>query len=286
MAKTEAADKARPWAGTLYNPAVALAFFKAAGKPEKIAAGKAFFAENDKARPYFFMRDKMYLLLDGEVALVARKKAIGTVVKGQVFGEMASITHAPRSASAVAKTPCRVIALDDQQFRAGLQKKPDFALMLMSIMIQRLRETLARLVADDALQGDDAIKESVVFDPKRLADLAEGLSNDDPVYYDRGKTIVQEGQVGLRMYAVIEGRVTVHVNGKLVERLGPGGVFGELALVEPSPRLASVVAETDCQLLPVNRTAFQLLVKTSPDFAESLLGSLAERLRRLTARLK
>ena len=45
-------------------------------------------------------------------------------------------------------------------------------------------------------------------------------------------------------------------------------------------------SETDCQLLPINHTAFLLLVKTSPEFAESLLGSLAERLRILTARLK
>ena len=63
-------------------------------------------------------------------------------------------------------------------------------------------------------------------------------------------------------------------------------MFGELSLIEPSPRLASVVAESDCSLLPVNRTAFQLLVKTSPEFAASLLGSLAERLRMLTSQLK
>ncbi len=270
----------------LYDPSVALQFFKAAGKPEKVPQGKAFFAENEKARPFLFMRDKMYLLLDGEVDLVARKKIIGTVGKGQIFGEMASITHAPRSASAVAKTACRVIALDDRQFRSGLEKKPAFALMLMSIMIGRLRETIARLAANNALQGEAALKESVVFDPKRLAQLAEGLSSDAPVYYDRGKSILQEGQAGLRMYAVLEGRVAVSIGGGLVERLGPGGVFGELALIEQTRRLASAVAETDCSLLPINRTAFLLLVKTSPAFAESLLGSLAERLRILTAKLK
>lgn len=271
----------------LYNPAVALEFFKAAGKPEKVAPGSAFFAENDRARPYFFMRDKMYLLLDGNVDLVARRKVIGTVARGQIFGEMASITHAPRSASAVAKTACRVIALDDRQFRSGLQKKPAFALMLMSIMIGRLRETIARLAEQTTLRGEAVVKESVVFDPKRLADLAEGLGSDEPVHFDRGKTIVQEGQTGLRMYAVMEGRVAVSIVGSgVVERLGPGGVFGELALLEQTPRLASAVAETDCQLLPINRTAFLLLVKTSPEFAESLLGSLAERLRTLTAKLK
>jgi CRP/FNR family transcriptional regulator, cyclic AMP receptor protein len=271
----------------VYVPAVALEFFKAAGKPEKAAKGHVFFAENQKARPLLFMRDKMYLLLDGAVDMVARGKVIGTVEKGQIFGEMASIAHLPRSASAVAKSDCRVIAIDDKQFRDGLQKKPGFALMLMSIMIGRLRDTIARLAEQTTLRGESVVKEAVVFDPKRLADLAEGLSSDEPVYFDRGKTIVQEGQTGLRMYAVLEGRVAVSITGSgVVERLGPGGVFGELALIEQTPRLASVVAETDCQLLPINRTAFELLVKTSPDFAESLLGSLAERLRLLTAKLK
>lgn len=187
----------------------------------------------------------------------------------------------------MAKTACRVITLDDKQFHDGLRTKPEFALMLMSMMIGRLRETIARLAEQTTLRGDAAMKEAVVFDPKRLAELAEGLSSDEPVYFDRSKSIVQEGQMGLRMYVVIEGRVAVSILGSgVIERLGPGGAFGELALVEHSPRLASVVADTDCQLLPINRTAFLMLVKTSPEFAASLLGPLAERLRLLTARLK
>jgi CRP/FNR family cyclic AMP-dependent transcriptional regulator len=271
----------------LYSPAVALEFFKAAGKAEKAPQGHVFFSEKQRARPFFFMRDKMYLLLDGEVELVARKKSLGSVKKGQIFGEMASITHEPRSASAVAKTACRVIGLDDKQFRAGLQKKPAFALMLMSIMIGRLRETIAKLTEQTTLQREAVRKDSAVFDPKRLAELAEGLSNEPPLYFDRGKRIVEEGQLGLRMYAVMEGKVTVKMGGGgVVERLGPGGVFGEIALLEQTPRLASVVAETDCSLLPINRIAFLLLVKTSPEFAETLLGALAERLRMLTSRLK
>ena len=288
MAAAKSENAAQRKAGTdgLYTPAVALEFFKVAGKPEKIPRGKVIFAENDRAWPYLFMRDKMYLLLEGEVDLVARKKVIGTIAKGGIFGEMASITHAPRTASAVAKTACRVISLDDKQFHEGLSKKPAFALMLMSMMIARLRGTISRLRAGDAMPADAALKESAVFDPGRLAELADGLSSDEPVFYDRGKTIVKEGQAGLRMYAVLEGHVTVSIGGYTVERLGPGGVFGELALIEQAPRMASVTAESDCSLLPVNRTAFVLLVKTSPEFAVSLLGSLAERLRLLTARLK
>ncbi len=257
----------------VYQPAVALEFFKATGKTENVPKGHTIFAEHDKAKALLFQRNKMYLLLDGEVDLVARKKVIGTVGKGQIFGEMASITQAPRSASAVAKTACHLIALDDKQFQQGLKTKPAFALMLMSMMIGRLTPA-------------SAIKESVVFDPKRLAELVDGMTEDPPVYFDRGKVIVREGQTGLRMYVVVEGTVAISVIGRVVERLPAGGVFGELALVEQSPRLASVFAETDCQVLPVNRAAFLQLVKTSPEFASSLLGALAERLRVLTGKLK
>jgi CRP-like cAMP-binding protein len=62
-------------------------------------------------------------------------------------------------------------------------------------------------------------------------------------------------------------------------------VFGEVALVDPSPRLASVVAETDCSLQPIHRNAFLELVQTSPDFAVSILSALSERLRLLNSRL-
>ena len=281
-----AQDKDANPAAALYSPGVALEFFKSAGKPESVAQGHTIFAEHEKAKALLFQRSKMYLLLDGEVDLVAGKKVIGTVGKGQIFGEMASITQAPRSASAVAKTACRVIALDDKQFQQGLKTQPAFALMLMSMMIGRLRDTIERLETSETLTPASAIKEAVVFDPKRLAELVAGMVDDPPVYFDRGKVIVREGQTGLRMYVVVEGRVAISVVGRVVERLPAGGVFGELALVEQSPRLASVFAETDCQVLPVNRVAFLQLVKTSPEFASSLLGALAERLRILTAKLK
>ena len=269
-----------------YDPAVALDFFKAAGKPESIAQGATIFEEHEKTNALLFQRAKMYLLMEGEVDLVARKKVIGTVGKGEIFGEMASLTQAPRTASAVAKSACSVIALDDKQFHLGLKAKPAFALMLMSMMIGRLRETIEKLEGTETLSAAGAVKESAVFDAKRLAELVAGMTDDPPVYFDRGKVIVREGQAGLRMYVVIEGRVAVSVTGRVVERLGPGGVFGELALLEQAPRLASVFAETDCQVLPVNRESFLQLVKMSPEFAASLLGRLAERLKVLTAKLK
>ena len=268
-----------------YDPEVALQFFRAAGKPAQIAEGERIFAENERSIP-LIRRNKMYLLLKGEVGLVAGRKSIGKVRPGEIFGEMAIISDAARSASAVARTACRVIELDDTAFQAALRKKPDFAVMMMSVMIHRLRGAIAELRKNNALSAEAALKESAAFDPKVLAQLVEGLADDAPVFYQQGAAILAEGQKGMRMYAVIEGRVRVSIGGLPVERLGAGGVFGEAALIDPSAmRIADVVAEVDTTLQPISRAAFLTLVKMSPEFGQTMLGSLAARLRYLTARL-
>jgi CRP/FNR family transcriptional regulator, cyclic AMP receptor protein len=269
-----------------YDPGVALEFFKSAGKAAAVAEGEKIFVENERAIP-MVRKNKMYLLLKGEVDLLAGRKSLGKVRPGEIFGEMALISDAPRSASAVAKTPCRVIALDDEAFQAALKKKPEFAMMMMSVMVHRLRHRIADLKAQDALSADAEIREAVAFDPAVLARLIEGLSDDHPLFYQQGQPIVAEGQKGLMMYAVIEGCVAISIAGRVVERLGPGGVFGEAAFVDATAtRIANATAETDTSLQPINRRAFLALVKTSPAFGQVMLNSLAERLRFLTARLK
>ena len=269
-----------------YDPGVALEFFKSAGKPAAIAEGEKIFAENERAIP-LVRRNKMYLLLKGEVGLVSGRKTIGRVRPGEIFGEMALISDAPRSASAVAKTACRVIALDDEEFQAALRKKPEFAVMMMSVMIHRLRDTIGQLKSQNALSADAEITEAVAFDPEVLGALVEGLADDPPIFYQQGASIVTEGQKGLLMYAVIEGRVSISIGGRVVERLGPGGVFGEAALIDAAAtRIADAAAETDASLQPISRKAFQALVKVSPEFGQTMLSSLAGRLRFLTSRLK
>jgi CRP-like cAMP-binding protein len=269
---------------SIYDAAVAMEFFASAGKTEAVAQGTTLFAENEKGSRLLLKSDKMYLLVDGEVSLTAKGKVIATVRKGEVFGEMASISQMPRSASAVVKVPSRVIGLDEGQFQSALRKKPEFALMLMSIMIRRIRDALGRQeAADPAAAGK--LKESAVFDKSALAILGRALAQT-AVRYERNKTVVAEGQAGVTMYVVTEGRLAVSIRGKLVEKIGPGGVFGEMALVDRTPRLATVVSETDCGLLAIGRNTFLDLVKASPDFAVSLLNAVGERARFIASRGK
>jgi CRP/FNR family transcriptional regulator, cyclic AMP receptor protein len=266
---------AAPQAPT-YIPAIARAFFESVGKEEAVAAGAVIFAENEKASRILLKRDKMYLLLEGHVALSARGKPIGAVKVGEIFGEMAAISDSPRSATAVARSECRVIALDDKQFVAALQKKPEFALMMLGVMIQRLRGLLARL---SGVPSSSDGKERRVFDKKTLAALEAGLGSQATVRYDRGKIIMVAGQTGALMYIVVDGVVAISIRGAVVERVGPGGVFGEMALIDQAPRSANAAAESDCALLAINRNVFLNLVKSDPGFGTSLLSAMAERLR-------
>jgi CRP-like cAMP-binding protein len=265
----------------LYVPAIARAFFASAGKEEAIAAGTVFFAENEKASRMLLKRDKMYFLLEGQVALSVRGKTIGAVKVGEIFGEMAAISDLPRSATALARSACRVIALDDKQFYAALQRKPEFALMMLGTLITRLRGMIARI---SGVPSADT-KESRVFDKKLLASLQSGLGDQALVRYQRGNVIMVTGQTGALMYVVLEGRVAISIRGAVIERVGPGGVFGEMALVDQSPRSANAAAETDCALLAINRNVFLSLVKSDPTFGIALLGATAERVRNTAAGL-
>jgi CRP-like cAMP-binding protein len=167
---------------TGYDARAALEFFKSAGKLEKIAQGTKIFAEKDKPNRLLLKPGKMYLLLQGEVGLFAGKREIGAIRPGAVFGELAAITQAPRSAGAVAKGDCRLISLDEKQFQSALKKKPAFALMLMSVLLARLRATIAAL--GDALPDATTLKETAAFEPRHVAELVTGLSEDPVAYYD------------------------------------------------------------------------------------------------------
>jgi CRP-like cAMP-binding protein len=267
----------------VYVPAIARAFFESAGKEESFAAGTVIFAENEKASRILLKRDKMYFLVDGAVGLTVKGKPVGAVEAGEIFGEMATISDSPRSATAVASSPCRLLSLDDRQFTAALEKKPEFALMMLGSMITRLRSMLAR--ASGVLSTPGVMKESRVFDKTLMASLANGLGDQAAVRYERGKVIMVAGQAGALMYVVSEGRVAISIRGAVVERIGPGGVFGEMALVDQSPRAANAMAETDCVLLAINRLVFLNLVKADPTFGASLLAAMAERLRNTAAAL-
>src|SRR6188474_3353313 len=88
--------------------------------------------------------------------------------------------------------------------------------------------------------------------------------------------IFKEGTVGDLMYVVLDGELEVQVGGKPIEVAKPGDVIGEMALIDTKARSATVVAKTDCKLVPLNEKRFLVLVHQTPIFALLVMKTLAE----------
>ncbi len=99
---------------------------------ESFAAKENIFEEGQEG-------DCMYIVKEGEVDLYYRGKFLATIQKGGIFGEMALIDSLSRSASAVAKTDCQLVPVDEKHFTRLVQETPAFALQVMRILVQRLR---------------------------------------------------------------------------------------------------------------------------------------------------
>jgi len=84
------------------------------------------------------------------------------------------------------------------------------------------------------------------------------------------------------MYVIRSGEVEIERDGKIVEKLGPGGIFGEMALIDGAPRAATAKAKTACEVAPITEKTFLFLVHETPFFAISVMRALADRLRRAT----
>lgn len=106
-----------------------------------------------------------------------------------------------------------------------------------------------------------------------------------PTPYAAGARIFLADEDGDCMYLVRSGRVNIVAHGTVVESIGPGGLFGEMALIDGSPRSATAVAIDACELIAVDKSTFLQFVAQSPDFALHVMRLLVVRLRQMNESL-
>jgi CRP/FNR family transcriptional regulator, cyclic AMP receptor protein len=94
-----------------------------------------------------------------------------------------------------------------------------------------------------------------------------------------GAVLFREGDYGDEMFAVVSGAIDIAIDGALAETVGPGGIVGELALVDDAPRAGSAVARSDSVVVPVARQRFLDLVERHPTFALQVMRIMSDRLR-------
>lgn len=98
----------------------------------QVLPGHVVFAQGDRG-------DTMYAIVEGEAQILLDGKVVETVRQGGILGEMALIDSGPRSATAIAKTRCVLVPIDERRFNGLVRQRPEFALELMRVLVHRLR---------------------------------------------------------------------------------------------------------------------------------------------------
>jgi CRP/FNR family transcriptional regulator, cyclic AMP receptor protein len=106
--------------------------------------------------------------------------------------------------------------------------------------------------------------------------------------FARGTRIFEHGDVGDKLYVIMKGRVRISrmipgMGEEALAILEPGSVFGEMALLDDSPRSADAWAHESCELLAIRRESFEALLFLHNDLAYEVLWSMV---RILTSRLR
>ena len=130
----------------------------------------------------------------------------------------------------------------------------------------------------------DHLQQVPLFAACSRKDLQLVARRAEDVRVSAGKALVTEGETGHEFFVILEGAAKVSKQGRKVAQLGPGDSFGELALLEKAPRNATVVADSDMELVVLGQREFAGLIDEVPGFARKLLAGMAHRLREADAR--
>ncbi len=96
---------------------------------------------------------------------------------------------------------------------------------------------------------------------------------------EQGEEIFAEGEAGDALYLVLDGKVRVHRGDRQIAELGERECFGEMAILDASPRSATVTAVKDTNLLKISREDFQEIMSEKPEIALGIIKVLSHRLR-------
>lgn len=108
---------------------------------------------------------------------------------------------------------------------------------------------------------------------------------ENPVVLQPGEVLFRAGETGDCMYVLLDGTLDVLVQEQVVERSQRGAILGELALIDQSPRGATVVAATASQLARVDARRFHRLIQQNSYFAMHVMKELADRIRSMNVLL-
>jgi CRP/FNR family cyclic AMP-dependent transcriptional regulator len=121
---------------------------------------------------------------------------------------------------------------------------------------------------------------------RRRAEVAQAA---DRLTVSAGSTLIRQGELAHEFFVIVDGIASVICDGRPVRTLGPGDFFGEIGLVGKPYRTATVIADSDLDVLVMGRREFRTILSRFPDVASVVLGAgrmrVVASLREVQARL-
>jgi CRP-like cAMP-binding protein len=123
----------------------------------------------------------------------------------------------------------------------------------------------------------EALSRCPLFEGLTKKDLAELARHSEDVEMPAGTVLCKEGTRGQEFFVIVDGEADVDRGGKVVQTLGPGDFFGEIALIDDVPRTAGVTAKSPLRFFVLTRGDFTRLLDASPAVERKVLRALARR---------
>ena len=126
---------------------------------------------------------------------------------------------------------------------------------------------------------NEALSDVILFSGCDRKEIDQIASLATEVQIPSGTVLAREGELGREFYVILDGKATVGIAGKEVASLGPGDFFGEMALLDQGPRVATVTATEDMEVAVLDPREFVTLLDEHPAVARKVLKVMAHRLR-------
>ena len=123
----------------------------------------------------------------------------------------------------------------------------------------------------------EALKRAPLFEGLSRKELTQLARVSEDMEIPAGTALCKEGEIGHEFFVIVDGKVEVTRNGRKVAMRGSGEFVGEIALLEQTPRMATVTAKTPLRLFVLTRKDFRQLVEANPSVERKVLRALARR---------
>lgn len=137
-------------------------------------------------------------------------------------------------------------------------------------------------MSDELMGRVNALKTIPLLAGLPHSDLEQLAKKVAEAHHAQGSEIIKEGTSGSSVFLIVSGACEVRRNNNKIRDLGAGDFFGELSILDPAPRTATVRATDNCVLLVLEGYDFRTALKSSMQMSQRMISALAERLRHMT----